>query len=110
MWSHGYVGEQNLVSLWTGHDWRPRQILFKLLEGENSFFHPFESLPFIQQEEEGPTPISRPRNKTVKGSDHAGKFLDFLGIPKGLQAGNSPNLIKTDFDSPVGHHIAQEFP
>ena len=63
--SHNNVSKHDLIYLGPRHNKWPRKVPFKLLKGQGTLLSLFKSLPFIQQLEEEPAPVCRPRDKSV---------------------------------------------
>ena len=62
----------------------------------------------MQQLEEGPTPVGRPRDESIQSGSHSCQLLDLFGILRRLQVINCSNLVRVNFDSAMGNHITQK--
>ena len=80
MISNSYISIQDLFLLRLGKNKRVQQILFQFFKSNAAFLSPFKISPFMKELEEGPTSISRLRNKSVQGGNHSYQLCTSLGF------------------------------
>ena len=63
----------------------------------------------MEELEEGTTPVHRLRDEPIQSCGHSSEFLHLFGVPRSMQAVNSPNLLGVDLNPMVSDHVTQKF-